>query len=254
MAPFLVLIFLLGLAVGSFLNVCIHRIPKRESIIFPGSRCPYCRKPIKFYDNIPVLSYLILKGRCRYCHKPISPRYLIVELLTGILFVLIAFFFGINLKGVIFVIFISLLIIAAFIDVEHFIIPDAITLPGIVIGILGNYFISNNFLLGIKGALVGGVVIFTFRVFGFSLRKREMMGLGDVKFATMIGAFLGWKSVLLVIFFSAIIGAIIWYFLIIFQRRTSKDQIPFGFFLTAGSLLVLFIGEMILNWYWNLFR
>lgn len=243
--------FLLGLIIGSFLNVCIYRIPRHKSIAYPSSFCPNCLKPIKPYDNIPVLSYIILKGRCRKCSTKISWRYPLVELLTGILFLLLFIKFGLGVHLLKYLIFVSLLIIATFTDFSHRIIPNVISLPGIIIGLLLNMpDIKNAFF----GALIGALILWIFRQAGIIIKKQEMMGWGDIKLAGMIGAFLGLGQGLLALFLGVVSGVVIWTILIILKVKNRKEYIPFGAFLALGSIITIFFGTEIINWYLNLFR
>jgi leader peptidase (prepilin peptidase)/N-methyltransferase len=246
-----VALFVFGLVIGSFLNVCIYRIPLHKSIAFPGSFCPKCLKPIKSYDNIPVLSYLILGGRCRYCKTKISWRYPMVELLTAGLFLAIYFKFSINLDLLKFVIFIMLLIISAFTDISHRIIPNVISVPGIVLGLILNARDIQNALLG---AVIGALIFWIFRQVGLWMRKQEMMGWGDIKLAAMIGAFLGLGNSLLALFIGVTLGVLVWTLLLLLKLKKRKDYIPFGTFLALGSVIAVFFGPEIINWYLNLFR
>lgn len=246
-----VVLFIFGLVIGSFLNVCIYRIPLHKSIAFPGSFCPKCLKPIKPYDNIPVLSYLILSGRCRYCKTKISLQYPMVELLTAGLFLALYFKFGVNLELLKYIIFIMLLAISAFTDISHRIIPNVISVPGIVLGLILNASHIQNALLG---AVVSAAIFWIFRQAGLLVRKQEMLGWGDIKLAAMIGAFLGLGVGLLALFLGVTLGVLVWTILIMFKLKKRKDYIPFGTFLAFGSVIAVFFGPEIINWYLNLFR
>ncbi|MCS7258622.1 MAG: prepilin peptidase [candidate division WOR-3 bacterium] len=249
-----IIVFILGLIIGSFLNVCIYRIPRHISIVYPPSRCWNCHKPIKPYDNIPLISYLILKGRCRYCKKKISWRYPLVEMLTACLFVLLYFKFGLGLDFIKQTIFIALLIIIGFIDFEFQIIPNSITFPGIIVGLFLNYRAHNYFREIFGGVLLCAGILWLFRMIGFWIRKQEMMGLGDVKLAAMVGAFLGLKNGLLSIFIGVLLGILVWSILMLLRLRSRKDLIPFGSFMAIGCIIAVFLGELIIKWYWGVFN
>ncbi|MCE5211183.1 MAG: prepilin peptidase [Deltaproteobacteria bacterium] len=236
--------FILGAAVGSFLNVCIFRMPAETSIIKPGSRCPHCLKPIRFYDNIPLISFIILRGKCRYCGAKISWRYPLVELLTAVLTVILFLKFGFTLKFFVFFIFISVLIVITFIDLDHQIIPDILTLPGIPL-----FFLAAVFLVKIPwreallGLLIGGGVLLAIALVYELISKREGMGGGDIKLLAMIGGFLGWKSLLFILLFSSLLGAIVGLTLIIIKKQDMKYAVPFGPFLAAAVVAYIFWGE-----------
>jgi leader peptidase (prepilin peptidase)/N-methyltransferase len=252
-----VLSFVFGLIIGSFLNVCIYRIPRHKSIVLPASFCPNCSTPIKPYDNIPILSYIILRGRCRVCKTKISWRYPLVELLTGVLFLLLFLKYGLSLDLLKYLIFTSLLIISTFTDFSHRIIPNVISVPGIIVGLILNYQNITNIRSGdnvVTGILVGAGILWVFRQAALIIRKQEMMGWGDIKLAGMIGAFLGLGHGLLALFLGVLFGVVIWTILITFKLKSRKEYIPFGAFLALGSIITVFFGNVIINWYLNLFR
>ena len=203
-------LFLLGCIIGSFLNVCIVRIPKKLSIAFPGSHCPACEKPIPFYYNIPLISYIILGGRCRYCRTPISFRYFFVELLTPVIMLLIFFYFGLSWEFLLAFVFSAALIVITFIDLDLQIIPDVISLPGIPLCFLCSFVVSwidpAGSLLGIA---VGGGVLYIFAAAYKLLTKKDGMGGGDIKLLAMIGAFLGWKGALASLVLGSFAGSIV---------------------------------------------
>ncbi len=243
------LIFIFGLVLGSFANVCIFRLPKGKSIISPGSYCPNCKKPILWYDNIPLLSYIILKGRCRYCNKKISPRYFIVELLTGVLFFLIYKNFGLTSSFFIYSIFILSLIIVGFIDIDTFLISDVVVIPCILLGLIFSFAfphihnLSGNFesfIYSFEGILLGGGVLILLSFAGKIAFKKDAMGGGDVKLLAMIGSFLGWKCVFLTLFFGSLFGTIISLILIGLKKRKIEDYVPFGPYLGLGAVISLF--------------
>ncbi|MBU0991196.1 MAG: prepilin peptidase [Proteobacteria bacterium] len=247
------IVFLYGLCIGSFLNVCIFRIPASKSIIFPGSTCPNCNTLLKFYDNIPVLSYLILRGRCRNCHIGISMRYPITELITGVSALFVYYRFGLSIDGLIYFIFISALIVITFIDIDHQIIPDVISLPGIPVCILFACILDTMTLKdSLIGVLAGGgslyAVAWTYKM----LTAKEGMGGGDIKLLAMIGALLGWQGVLFTIFAGSAIGTIAGMLTMIYAKTMNmKLAIPFGPFLSAGAVLYLFYGPTIIKWYFS---
>jgi len=241
---------LFGAMIGSFLNVCIMRLPKGESIVFPGSHCPYCQKPIQFYDNIPLVSYLVLKAKCRYCKTPISIQYPLVEGMTALSSFLIFAKFGPSLNFLFYFVFISALIVIAVIDLYHQIIPDVVSLPGIGVGIIGGLILPNiTFLNSLIGLLVGGGSLFLVATLYQWLFKREGMGGGDVKLLAMIGAFLGWKAVIMTILMGSFIGSLSGIILMMFKGKDFKYAIPFGPFLSLGAVTSPFFGEQLINWY-----
>ena len=240
--------FALGLVVGSFLNVCIHRLPLRESVVWPASRCPHCRTELNAYDNIPVISYLMLRGRCRSCRKPISAQYPIIELLTGIVFFAAFMLFD---GPILFqrLLFACAMIVLFVIDLEHRILPDVVTLPGIVVGFLFSFFMPPGWFDSLLGMLLGAGTLWLMGEAYFYLRKEEGMGFGDVKMLGMIGAFLGWKLMLLTLFLSSFLGSIIGLGVIAFKRGDMKYALPFGTFLAVGALFASVAGDQIIGWY-----
>ncbi len=246
--------FLLGAVVGSFLNVCIYRIPAGESIIRPRSRCGSCGSSIKWYQNVPIFSFLALRGRCAACGARISWRYPLVETLTGGLFALLLFRFGPQLFVLVLLLFAAVLVTITFIDLDHQIIPDVISLPGIVLGFICSFLLPwvswSDSLLGI---LLGGGSLFLVASGYELLTKKEGMGGGDIKLLAMIGAFLGWRSVLPIIFFSSVLGTLVGVSAMLIKKADGKLAIPFGPFLSAGAIIYLFWGPLIVHWYLHLF-
>jgi len=244
-----------GALVGSFLNVCIFRLPNEESIIWPGSHCPHCKKPIKFYDNIPVVSYFLLKGRCRYCKGSISLQYPLVEGITALSSLFLIIKFGPSLSYLFYFAFVAALIVITVIDLYHQIIPDVISLPGIGVGLLASLLIPQiTFSNSLIGVLLGGGSLFIVATFYQWLFKREGMGGGDIKLLAMIGAFLGWKAVLLTILLSSLIGSVTGILMMVAKGKDFKYAIPFGPFLSLGAVISLFYGEEIVRWYLYLNR
>jgi len=247
------LAFALGSVVGSFLNVCIYRMPRGESIILPWSHCTNCYRPIPWYDNIPFISYIILKGRCRFCMAKISFRYFIVEGLTAITFVLLLWRFRFSLDYLIYAAFLSALIIISFIDLEYKIIPDELSLAGIIIGLVlsGLYPALQStaswkiaMLDSFFGILVGGASIFLLGVVGSTIFKKEAMGGGDIKLLAFIGAFLGWKLTLLTFFAAPVFGSVVGIPLKFIKKQ---DTISYGPFLSLAAFVSIFWGDKIIN-------
>jgi leader peptidase (prepilin peptidase)/N-methyltransferase len=247
------LAFLLGLFFGSFFNVCIWRIPRRKSIAFPPSHCPRCKAPIRFYDNIPILSYLLLGARCRKCGQSISGRYPLVEGLTGVLFLLLALKLGISWEFLRGLVFTGLLVIISFIDLDFKLIPDAISMPGVVVGLLSSLLVQ-EFVPSLIGATLGAAIIFLAGWLWKLATRKAGMGSGDIVLAAMMGAFLGWQQLLLAIFIGVVLGVIIGGGGALLKKRNLDRPIPFGPFLALGSVTALFLGQAILHWYGHLFR
>jgi len=245
-----IVFIIFGAIVGSFLNVCIFRLPKEESIIWPGSHCPHCKKPIRFYDNIPLISYLLLRGKCRQCHGPISLQYPLVEGITALSSLLLIMKFGFSLAYLIYFTFVAALIVITVIDLYHQIIPDVISLPGIGVGLLASLMVrQTTFSNSLIGILCGGGSLFLIATVYQWLFKREGMGGGDVKLLAMIGAFLGWKAVILTILLGSLVGSITGIILMVSKGKDFKYAIPFGPFLSLGAVIALFYGESIIRWY-----
>jgi len=244
-----------GALVGSFLNVCICRLPEEESIIWPGSHCPHCKKPIRFYDNLPLISYFLLRGKCRYCKKTISLQYPLIEGITALSSLFLFMKFGPSLSYLFYFAFVAALTVMTVIDLYHQIIPDVISLPGIGVGLLASLLIPQlTFLNSLIGILLGGGSLFLVATLYQWLFKREGMGGGDVKLLAMIGAFLGWKAVLLTILLSSLIGSITGILIMIVKGKDFKYAIPFGPFLSLAAVISLFYGENIIRWYLYLNR
>ena len=246
----IVLIFILGLIVGSFSNVCIYRIPRNESIVYPASHCPKCRSNISPKDNIPLLSYILLKGRCRNCKSKIPIQYPVVEFLSGLIYLIIYLTYGLSIQSLIYIFLSSALIIIAFIDLNEQIVPDVISLPGIVIGFIISFFVPYiSFVNSALGVLVGGGIILIIGLAGSAIFKKEAMGGGDVKLAAMIGAFLGWRYIIISLFLGFFLGALAGIILILSKIKSREDVVPFGPFIVLGSLITLLWGEKIISWY-----
>jgi leader peptidase (prepilin peptidase)/N-methyltransferase len=240
--------FIFGAVVGSFLNVCIFRIPAKASIIKPLSQCPHCHHPVRFYDNIPLISYIVLRGKCRDCGGKISWRYPVVELITAILSLLLFLRFGLTVNFLIFFVFTAVLVVITFIDLDHQIIPDVLTLPGIPIFFLAAIFLVKNpwkvpWQEALIGLLIGGGMLFTIAYIYQFITKREGMGGGDIKLLAMIGGFLGWKSLIFILLVSSFSGAIVGIAAMVIQKKDMKYAIPFGPFLSAAAIAYLFWGD-----------
>ena len=248
------IIFLFGLCIGSFLNVCIYRLPASKTITDPPrSICPSCNRQIRYYDNIPILSYLWLKGRCRHCGTRIPFRYVVVELMTGVVAVGILFHFGLTLEGLIYFVFISSLIIMTFIDIDHRIIPDVITLPGILIGLIASLALPTvGFKNAIVGMLVGGGSLWLVAWVYYLLTRKDGMGGGDIKLLAMMGTIIGLKGVIFTIFVSSAVGTLVGVTLMIIKGKDMKFAVPFGPFLSIGAITYIFFGHEIIRAYFNL--
>ena len=240
----------LGLAVGSFLNVCIHRVPLGKSVVSPPSRCPGCGYQLRWYDNIPVVSYvLLLRGRCRSCRAPISIRYPIVELLTMAVFLLHWWVFGWTPLMAVRLLFACGLIVLFAIDLEHHLLPNVITLPGIVVGLLASIVVPPGLWDAVLGTLLGGGVLWLIGEAYYRYSGQEGMGGGDVKMLAMIGAFLGWKLVLVTLVLSSIAGSLVGILVIAIRRGGMKYALPYGTFLALGALVASIVGNEIVSWY-----
>ncbi len=241
--------FVFGLIVGSFLNVCIYRIPLNRSIIYPPSSCPVCGARIKWYDNIPLISYILLKGKCRNCMEPISITYPIVELLSGIVSTAVYLKYGLTLQTASYLLLSYALIVAAFIDLKHYIIPDRISLGLIVIGIAISYFLPIGLKGSIFGAIFGFVILYIIATLGKKVFKKEAMGGGDIKLLSGIGAFIGVKGVLFTLFVASLIGSVVGIILIAAGRSHLGSRLPFGPYLSLAAILYLFIGPWVMRVY-----
>lgn len=248
-------VFVLGCCIGSFLNVCIYRLPQDLSIVSPRSFCPQCRTPVRGYDNIPLVSYLLLGGKCRTCGAKISGRYPLVEALTGAFAVALYLKFGLTLGFFAFFAFTAALLVITFIDLDHRIIPDVISLPGIAVGFGLSFLLpAPSWTESLIGLLAGGGSLYLVAIGYEALTKREGMGGGDVKLLAMIGAWLGWKAVLFTIFFASLTGTLIGGGAMLIQKQGRHYAIPFGPFLAFGALVYLFIGPQLIEWYLSLGR
>jgi leader peptidase (prepilin peptidase)/N-methyltransferase len=269
-----VFVFVFGLIIGSFLNVCIVRIPGGKSIVLPASACVKCGAPILPYDNIPVVSYLLLRGKCRKCKNPISAMYPMVELLTGLLFLGCYEVFGLTAEALKWAIFSAIMIVLVFTDLRERILPDVVNFTGLGLGLLLSFFTTPvdgtalaltrrifefpppapvlSFVDALLGAAAGSGLLWLVSEVYFRLRGREGMGMGDVKMMLMAGAFLGLKRTLLTIFTGSVLGSILGIIVIVARRKDSDYELPFGTFLGMAALLVVFFGTPIVYWYQGL--
>jgi leader peptidase (prepilin peptidase)/N-methyltransferase len=242
-----------GLVIGSFLNVVIYRLPLGQSLATPPSRCRACGYSLRWFDNIPVLSWVFLRGRCRKCGVSVSWQYPLVELITGVLFVLVVSLTPMGPLVASRLILVCILIALFGIDLEHQILPNSITLPGIVIGVLFSLIVPPGLKDALIGAAVGGGSLYAIAAAYYLWRREEGMGMGDVKMLAMIGAFLGWKAVLVTLILASFCGALVGLGMMALQRGSMKYALPFGTFLALGSLAAMFVGDPLVTWYAGFF-
>jgi leader peptidase (prepilin peptidase)/N-methyltransferase len=245
----LTILVLLGLAVGSFLNVCVHRIPRGQSLVHPGSRCPGCGYELRWYDNIPVISYALLLGRCRRCRTRISIRYPLVELATMALFVVHGLVFEWTALLVPRLLFACMLVVLFAIDLEHHLLPNVITLPGIILGLIASSVLPPGIVDALIGVLAGGGILWLIGEAYYRYAGHEGLGGGDVKMLAMIGAFLGWKLVILTLVLSSLAGSLVGLTVIVLKRGGMKYALPYGTFLALGALIASLFGDRVVNWY-----
>lgn len=246
-----VIVGLFGLIVGSFLNVVIYRLPRNESLSWPGSHCTACSRPLSWFENLPLLSWLALGGRCRSCRVAISPMYPLVELVTGAIFVAGYVVYGLTPLLAVRLLFACMLIALFGIDLRHQILPNRITYPGLAAGLLCSLFLPPGWQSAIAGALFGGVFPWLIAEAYLRLRGREGMGMGDFKMLAMAGAFLGWPLIYLVVMLACALGVVIGGGALIVTRRGAGTRIPFGTFIAMASLIALFAGPQMLSGYEN---
>lgn len=248
-------VLLVGLAIGSFLNVCIYRLPRSLSLISPPSMCPSCQTPIPFYDNVPILSYFWLRGRCRFCGAGFSLRYPVVELVSGLFAVAVFDRYGFSWETLFLYGLIGALLVITFIDIDHQIIPDAISLPGIVIGFLASFLVGYiTYKESLIGIILGGGLLLSVAWGYYLLTKKEGMGGGDIKLLAMLGAFLGWKGVIFTILAASAIGTFAGIAVALRMGGGRKLAIPFGPFISLGAILYVFFGTQVIEWYVALMR
>jgi leader peptidase (prepilin peptidase)/N-methyltransferase len=252
--PLLLIVSAAGLMLGSFLNVCIARLPRGESVVNPPSHCPKCKTPIKWYDNVPVIGYLVLGGKCRACRAPISIRYPLVEITTAVAFVLQAIAFpGDPILLASRLVFTAMLIVLFGTDYDTQRLPNVITLPGVVVGLAFNLFTPPGIVASLIGAALGAGILLAVRWIWRRLRGVDAMGLGDVKMLAMIGAFLGWRQIWVVLFIASLTGAVAGVLLTMGRGRSMQARLPFGTFLAIAAYAASIIGERLLTWYLGLY-
>lgn len=241
-----------GAIVGSFLNVCIYRLPLKLSIVWPASACPRCRRELSWYENIPVVSYAVLRGRCRTCREPIGIRYPIIEATTALMFGAAWWYYGPGALVASRLVFGCALIVLFAIDLEHHLLPNVVTLPGIVVGLVFSLFTYPGWLASLIGVVVGGGSLYATAEAYYRVRHEEGLGMGDVKMLAMVGAFLGWKLTVMTLMLASVSGSIIGLLLIAAGRGTMKYALPFGTFLALGAAAAATVGPGILTWYMGL--
>ena len=241
----------IGLFIGSFLNVCIHRIPREESIVFPSSRCPKCREKIRPWDNIPVLSYLFLRGRCRHCKEKISPRYPLVETLSALIALAMLYRFGLTAAFFIYYAWACVLLVITFIDIDYQIIPDSLSIGGIVVGLALVWWLPVSYPEALIGLGVGAGLLIVVIYGYYFLTGKQGMGGGDVKLLGMIGVFTGWEGVLFTIFMGSLLGSLVGIPWALLQKKNMQAAIPFGPFLALGAFIHVLFGDMLIDWYFT---
>ncbi len=243
-----------GLVVGSFLNVCIYRLPRRESVAWPGSRCTACGRDLAWFENIPVASWMALRGRCRACGARISIVYPLVEAITAVVFVGAVFVYGLSVLLAVRLVFACALIVLFAIDLEHQILPNTVTLPGIAGGFAASWFLPPGWISSLIGIAIGGGVLFAIAEAYYRIRGQEGLGMGDVKMLAMIGAFLGWPLTLLTLIFASFAGSLVGVGLMASGRGTMQAALPFGTFLALGAMAAALIGDPLLAWYLSFYQ
>lgn len=248
-----------GACIGSFLNVCIQRLPYGESVVWPPSHCRHCSRRLSWWENVPLVSYLILRGRCRSCGGRISPLYPLVESISVIISIALWHHFqDVVLYLAYYLLLAAPLIVVTFIDLEHRIIPNAISLPGIVAGFLvhmltrGQYHLASAAVESAVGCIIGGGSLFLIAVAYEKIKKREGLGGGDIKLAAMLGAFFGWRGIIFILLMASLLGSLVGVIVIAVMRKSLKFEIPFGPFLAAGGIIYVFFGTRLIAWYLGL--
>ena len=245
---------LYGACIGSFLNVCAWRLPLGESVVRPRSRCTNCGRTLSWFDNLPVLSWVALRGRCRTCGSAVSVMYPLVEIVTAGVFLLTYFTYGFTMLGAVRALFASAMVVLFVTDLQHRILPNVITLPGIVVGFVSSLFLPPGWFASLIGILIGGGVLYAIAEIYYRVRGQEGLGMGDVKLLGMIGAFLGWKLVLLTLVFASFAGSLIGLTFIATGRGDMKYALPFGCFLTVGAFAAGLWGTPVVDWYFGFYK
>jgi leader peptidase (prepilin peptidase) / N-methyltransferase len=253
-AGWVVFAAIFGSTIGSFLNVCIYRLPRRQSIVWPRSACPHCQRELAWYENLPVVGWLWLRGRCRTCRGAIAIRYPIVETLTAAMFAGAAWYYGPSTLLVSRLVFGCALIVLFAIDLEHHLLPNAITLPGIIAGFLFSLFTEPGWTASLIGIVFGGGLLYAIAEAYYRIRHEEGLGMGDVKMLAMIGAFIGWQLTLLTLMTASLAGSVIGLGLLATGRGSMKYALPFGTFLALGAAFAAVLGPGLLEWYLGQFR
>jgi leader peptidase (prepilin peptidase)/N-methyltransferase len=248
-AGFVVLAAVVGGVIGSFLNVCIYRLPLRKSIVWPASACESCRRELSWYENLPIVSWVVLGAKCRTCKAPLSIRHPIVEALTAIMFGTAAWYYGPTLLLASRLVFGCALIVLFAIDLEHHLLPNAITLPGILVGVAFSLVTEPGWFASVVGAVVGGGMLWLIAEGYYRLRHEEGLGMGDVKMLAMIGAFIGWQLTIVTLMMASVAGSVVGIALIAARKGDMKYALPFGTFLAMGAALAATVGPGLLSWY-----
>ena len=245
---------LFGLIVGSFLNVCIYRLPRKQSIVWPASRCTSCGRELAWFENVPVFGWLALGGRCRTCRAPVSAMYPIVETVTGVLFGATMYWYGATPLGLVRTAFGCAMIVLFVIDLQHRILPNAITVPGAVIGLVISVFLPPGWVSSLIGVLIGGGLLFAIGETYYRVRGVDGLGMGDVKMLAMIGAFLGWQLALVTLMLASFGGAVLGIGLLATGRGGMQAALPFGTFLAVGAAIAAVAGDPLVSWYLGFYR
>ncbi len=238
-----------GGVVGSFLNVCIHRLPLGMSVARPGSSCPSCGRPLVWFDNIPIVSYLALAGRCRTCHTAISVRYPLVEAVTAAMFAALLWHFGPGALLASKLVFGCLLLMLFAIDLEHHVLPNVLTVPGIIAGFLFSTIAEPGWMASLAGIVLGGGSLWLLYEVWLAIRREEALGFGDVKMLAMIGAFLGWRLMLLALVLASFAGSLVGLVILAARKGSMKSALPFGTFLALGAAIAATLGQGVIDWY-----
>ncbi len=247
------ILFCIGAIFGSFLNVVIYRLPRHESLLFPGSHCPQCGEKIRWFDNIPILSFFILGRKCRRCKLPIPARYPIVEILSAVLFVIIYHVYGFSYEFLFYTILSALLLTVTFTDLEKGKIPNSVILTGVILGLyMSLIFWPVHFINSLIAFLAGGGIMIFWAITGKLLFKKESLGAGDIKLVAMVGIFLGLHNILLALFLSFLLASLVGIFMILLKKAQMNSRLPFAPFLTIGALISLMYGSQICAWYFNI--
>jgi leader peptidase (prepilin peptidase)/N-methyltransferase len=246
---FITLAAIVGAMIGSFLNVCIYRLPLQKSVVWPASSCESCGRALSWFENVPIVSYVALGAKCRTCRAPLSIRHPIVEVLTAVMFASAAWYYGPSILLASRLVFGCALIVLFAIDLEHHLLPNVVTLPGIVVGIAFSFVTEPGWVASIIGAIVGGGGLWLIAEAYYRLRHEEGLGMGDVKMLAMIGAFIGWKLMIVTLMMASFAGSVVGLLLIASRKGDMKYALPFGTFLAMGAALAVTIGPGLLGWY-----